>query len=202
MRLIGIGWIGLAVLGCLGMGSYEPRDGDIIFQTSRSAQSRAIQQATHSPWSHMGIVYVDDGQPFVYEAVGPVRLTPLDRWIERGEEGRFAVRRLREAGRILTPQGRARMRQVAEGFRGRPYDSWFEWSDDRLYCSELVWKIYQRGLGVELGALQRMAEFDFSDSLVRVMAEERWGGDVPVDEPVISPDAVFRSDRLVTVYRK
>jgi hypothetical protein len=30
------------------------RDGDIIFHTSRSAQSVAIQHATHSPYSHVG----------------------------------------------------------------------------------------------------------------------------------------------------
>jgi hypothetical protein len=35
---------------------YEPRNGDIIFHTSRSAQSVAIQLATQSRYSHMGIV--------------------------------------------------------------------------------------------------------------------------------------------------
>ena len=35
----------------------QPRDGDRIFHTSPSAQSRAMQLATHSPWSHCGIVY-------------------------------------------------------------------------------------------------------------------------------------------------
>src|SRR5262245_5809101 len=30
------------------------RDGDLIFHTSRSAQSAAIQRATHSPYSHVG----------------------------------------------------------------------------------------------------------------------------------------------------
>ncbi len=39
------------------------RNGDIIFQTSRSGQSLPIQLATRSPWSHCGIVYVKDGKP-------------------------------------------------------------------------------------------------------------------------------------------
>jgi hypothetical protein len=63
---------------------YEPRNGDIVFQTSRSPQSLAIQLATKSPYSHMGIVYVQGGAPFVFEAVQPVKLTPLRSWIERG----------------------------------------------------------------------------------------------------------------------
>ena len=33
------------------------RNGDLIFQTSQSAQSRAIQLATHSAYSHCGILF-------------------------------------------------------------------------------------------------------------------------------------------------
>jgi hypothetical protein len=43
------------------------RDGDIIFHTSRSAQSIAIQRATHSKYSHMGIIFIRDGEPHVYD---------------------------------------------------------------------------------------------------------------------------------------
>ena len=53
------------------------RDGDVIFHTSRSAQSAAIQRATHSPYSHVGVVLYRDGRPFVFEAIATVRFTPL-----------------------------------------------------------------------------------------------------------------------------
>ena len=53
------------------------KDGDIIFQTTQSSQSKAIQLATHSRYSHVGIVYFDKRQPMVLEAVQPVRVTPL-----------------------------------------------------------------------------------------------------------------------------
>src|SRR5687768_3065271 len=43
------------------------QDGDIIFQTSKSNQSKAIQLATGSKYSHMGILYKVDGNFFVYE---------------------------------------------------------------------------------------------------------------------------------------
>ena len=57
----------LATCGASGTrGDYVPRSGDIIFHTSRSAQSVAIQKATGSPYSHMGIVYVNAGKA-VYE---------------------------------------------------------------------------------------------------------------------------------------
>jgi hypothetical protein len=43
---------------CSRGGGYEPRNGDILFQISRSSQSAAIQLATRSRYSHMGIVYI------------------------------------------------------------------------------------------------------------------------------------------------
>ena len=60
------------------------RDGDLIFHTSQSAQSRAIQLATHSAWSHCGIVYKHGATWQVFEAVQPVKLTSLAEWVARG----------------------------------------------------------------------------------------------------------------------
>lgn len=48
------------------------KDGDIIFQTSKSPQSQAIQKATGSKYSHMGIVIHRSGFPQVFEASGKV----------------------------------------------------------------------------------------------------------------------------------
>src|ERR1700704_3182300 len=78
-------------------------DGDIIFQTSRSGQSRAIQLATHSRYSHMGIVFLENGKPVVLEAVQPVKWTPVAKWIARGEGGRYVVKRLRDRPDGLSP---------------------------------------------------------------------------------------------------
>src|SRR6187431_2877016 len=93
----------VALVGCAQDAGYQPHNGDIVFQTSRSAQSLAVQLATKSPYSHMGIVYLRDGTPFVFEAVQPVKLTPLAAWVERGEKGRFVVKRLKDADARLTP---------------------------------------------------------------------------------------------------
>ena len=70
------------------------QSGDIIFQTSTSNQSKAIQLATNSKYSHMGIIYENDGAYFVYEAVQPVKLTPLQTWIQRGKNGHYVIKRL------------------------------------------------------------------------------------------------------------
>lgn len=174
------------------------RDGDIIFHESRSSQSQAIQLATKSRYSHMGILYKQNGRWFVYEAVQPVKLTPLADWIRRGRNGHFVVKRLRAS---LTPATLRRMRNAGERYRGRGYDLYFEWSDERIYCSELVWKIYKEAAGVEIGRLQKLREFDLSHPAVRGKMRERYGNRVPLSEPVISPAAMFQSNLLVEVAR-
>ena len=71
--------------------------------------------------------------------------------------------------------------------------------DARIYCSELVWKAYQRGLGVELGRLQRLRDFRLDNPLVRRKLRERYGAAVPLDEPVVAPGAMFDSELLETI---
>ena len=172
------------------------RDGDIIFHTSRSSQSAAIQRATHSPYSHVGIVFLRDGKPYVFEAITTVRYTPLAAWIARGDGGRYVVRRLKQAP---SPAQVAKLRSAARSFEGKPYDLYFEWSDERIYCSELVWKMYDQALGVKLGELQELREFDLTDPAVKAKLRERYGSHVPLDEPVVSPGAQFASPLLKTV---
>ncbi len=191
----------LLSLGCNAESEYQPVNGDIIFHTSRSSQSQAIQLATNSKYSHMGIVFIREDQAVVFEAVAPVKATPLKEWIARGENGQYVVKRLSNASKVLTPQALERMKVVGESYAGKNYDLYFEWSDDRIYCSELVWKIYYQGLGVRIGELQELSDFDLSSPTVRKKIDERWNGNPPQDEKVISPVAMFDSKVLVEVYR-
>jgi len=175
------------------------RDGDLIFQTSLSSQSKAIQLATKSKYSHCGIIYKENGRYYVFEAIQPVKSTPLDKWIARGKDGHYVVKRLKNAEKILTPEVLAKMKREGEKFRGKDYDLAFEWSDERIYCSELIWKIYQRATGVEIGKLEKLRDFDLTSEVVRKKMKERYGDKIPMDETVISPATVFASELLMTV---
>ena len=188
----------LLVGACTRGPAADLKNGDIIFHTSRSSQSLAIQRATGSRYSHMGLVFLRDGKSFVFEAVQPVSYTPLDQWIARGEGGRYVVRRLKNAS-ALTPEALAQMEKLARSWLGRPYDLSFEWSDQRMYCSEVVWKLYQRVLGIELGELQALREFNLGDPLVQAKMRQRYGAKVPLEMSAISPAAVFASEHLETV---
>ncbi len=175
------------------------RDGDVIFHASSSAQSQAIQLATKSRYSHCGLLFQRGSQWFVFEAVEPVKATPLAVWVARGQGGHYAVRRLRDAATALTPAALQRMKTVTTQLVGKHYDLYFGWSDDRIYCSELIWKVYKSALGRELGKLQQLKEFDLTHPAVQQKLRERYGYRLPLDEPVISPARIFASSELVEV---
>lgn len=174
------------------------RNGDIIFQTSLSSQSKAIQLATKSSYSHCGIIYKDGPDFYVFEAVQPVKMTPLQKWIARGKDAKFVIKRLRDTA-ILTPQTLVKMKNVGQQFSGKDYDLTFEWSDKKMYCSELIWKIYKRGAGIEIGKPERLSDFDLENAAVRQKMKERYGDHIPENETVISPKAIFDSSLLETV---
>jgi len=178
----------------------ELHDGDIIFQTSKSSQSKAIQLATMSKYSHMGMIYKKDDKFYVFEAIQPVKLTPLSDWIKRGKKGHYVIKRLKNAESILTPEKLERMKSIGKKYIGKSYDIYFEWSDDKIYCSELVWKIYKEATGIEIGKIQKLSDFDLSNELVRKIMKQRYGEKIPLDEKVISPVSMFESEELITVF--
>ena len=180
----------------------EIQNGDIIFQTSQSSQSKAIQLATNSKYSHMGIIYENEGNYFVYEAIQPVKLTPLTDWIKRGENQHYVIKRLKNSENILTPETLRKMRTIGERFSGKNYDIYFEWSDDKIYCSELVWKIYQEATGIEIGELEKLSSFNLTNRVVQQKMSERYGENIPMNEKVISPAAIFSSQHLTTIAQK
>jgi len=189
--------LGLLFIACSSQRDFQ--NGDLIFQSSESSQSRALQIATRSRYNHMGIIYKMNGAFHVFEAVQPVKLTPLSEWIKRGANGHYVVKRLKNHDEILTPKILMKMKQIGEKYMGRDYDIYFNWSDQRIYCSELVWKIYNYAAGIEIGSLQRLKDFDLSHPLVQEKIQERYGNHPPLEEIVISTASMFDSDMLITV---
>ncbi len=183
-------------------GNLPLREGDIVFQSFPSQQTKAIQLATKSRYSHVGMILMHDGNLMVYEAVGPVKFTSVNSWIKRDVKKHFVVKRLKNADSILTRQNLAKLTSVALTFEGRPYDIVFKWSDDRLYCSELVWKVFHRALNIDIGNLRKLKDFDLSSREVREILDKRYPDGVPLEETVISPQDVFQSNAMMTVYKQ
>jgi uncharacterized protein YycO len=170
-------------------------DGDIVFQRSQSRQSDAIAAATKSEHTHVGIVFFSDGKPYVYEAVQPVKRTPFDEWVRRGVGSKYEVKRLRDRDGVDF----SAVHEQARSFLGKDYDLEFRWTDERIYCSELVWKVYKRATELEVGALKRLRDFDLSSQVVRQKLQERYGRAIPYNMTVISPACIFASDLLISI---
>jgi len=213
-----LGIITIIIIGYLGLNKYqvnkdtyhtvsnqksnlklELQNGDIIFQTSKSRQSKAIQLATKSKYSHVGIIYKNGDKLYVYEAVQPVKLTPLRNWINRGEKKKYVVKRLINAQNILTTENLKKMKDIGNTFKNKNYDIYFDWSDKEIYCSELVWKIYKRALNIEIGKLEKLKDFDLTNPEVKKIIKKRYGNNIPLNETVISPVSIFNSEKLKTV---
>ncbi len=176
------------------------RNGDIVFQQSASTQSDAIRLATQSRYTHVGVVLFERGKPMVLEAIGKTSFTPYAAWVARGVGGHVVVKRLNDAAQVLTAETIERMHTLAREMRGTLYDWYFAWDDERLYCSELVHKLYDRTTDVSLGRLQRLGDLHLEHPLVRKKLAERFGAELPLEEQVVSPQALFEDERLVTVY--
>lgn len=175
------------------------REGDIIFQETRSGQARALKLVTRSRYTHVGIIFKNGRRLYVLEAVQPVRTVGIQSFINKGVHRHFVVRRLINAERLLTRDKIRKMKAYGRKFLGKNYDLYFGWSDNRIYCSELVWKIYKNVLGVEIGNLQRLGDFDLTHPYVKKILRKRYGGKIPYDEKVISVGTMFDSPNLKTV---
>jgi len=174
------------------------RDGDLVFQRSRSAQAAAIAAATGSPYTHVGLVRIEDGEPWVVEAVQPVQRTPFAAWARRGRDAEVVVRRHVHADRLWTQEALARLDALTAAWLGRPYDRLFAPGDEALYCSELVREAYLGATGLELAPLRPVASYETSDPALRRAMLARWGV-VPDELMVVAPSDLLDAPGLVPV---
>ncbi|MCF8329605.1 MAG: YiiX family permuted papain-like enzyme [Crocinitomicaceae bacterium] len=176
----------------------EVKDGDIIFQSSKSQQSKAVELATNSVFSHCGIIFIENGVPYVYEAVQPVGKRPLIDWIKSGVGKKYKIRRLIDRG-ILMRESLESMRDYALKQVGKNYDIYFSWSDKEMYCSEYVWKIYHEIAKITLVKPKELREFNIDAPLIRKTMFERYGNDIPYNELMVSPGQLYDSNLLMDV---
>jgi hypothetical protein len=188
-------FISASIFTCLAQVPSSVQNGDIIFIQNPSGQGKAIQLATKSKYTHVGIVFIENGKPMVYHAVEPVSVNTLEEFIDMSSNGKCEIKHLKNKEN-LTPTILASMLQEAKSKLGTHYDLGFAWSDKELYCSEFVWKLYNHALKLEVGTLRPLKEFDLSHPVVKSMMEQRYGKKIPLEEKMISPGDMFTSDLL------
>ncbi len=176
--------------------SYEPREGDVVFQSlPHGPLVNAIEGATHSPYSHCGLVAREGGRWYVYEALGTVGRTPLLSWWQRGRSRALGVYRLNDEYRPCVPE----MLDYVRGLVGRPYDIHYSMDDDRIYCSELVFKAFRAATGQPLGEVVRFGDLDWKP--FEQLIERIEDGPVPVERRMIPPRQLSEAKQLHEVCR-
>ena len=167
------------------------KDGDILFQDTGGDLGEAIKIATKSKYSHCGMVIKEGNAIQVFEAIGPVQYTPINEWVKHGTNNSFKVYRLKKSEVISTLQIKS-WKLKAIDYLGKPYDHVFGWSDDKIYCSELVWKMY-KNIGIEISKPKQLKDFDLSHKLVKQQLQMRYGKAIPYKEKVVSPQDLVES---------
>lgn len=178
------------------------REGDLIFHQSKGFQSLAILEATGSSWSHVGIIFKNkSGGWVVAEASQPVRIVSLTSFMNRGRDGGYRIYRARDFKAAQLPA----LRAAVEAEIGKPYDIYFEWSDDSIYCSELVYKAFFKAAGLELGDVQKFSDLHLDGPFVRALIRERLtktGRDLNLNEPIVTPISQMSDADLDLVVKK
>lgn len=167
---------------------YTPVEGDIAFQSLPHMDLvDAIEGVSGSPFSHCGVVMQRDGRWVVVESIGTVHETPLWQWMFRGRGNAFEIYRLKDASALDA----AKLRSALAGFMGRPYDFHYAPDDEAIYCSELVCKAYDRGLGLKLGTPETLGSLNWKpfEEFIRSME----GGKLPLDREMVTPVSLTRS---------
>lgn len=168
----------------------EVREGDIIFQTSKSRQSPLLQVATRSKITHCGIIVMREGKPYVLETLKTLVLTPLDKFIARGEGGRYWLKRA-DVENVKIKYGK---------YLGKPYDSAFSFDNDIYYCSELVYDIYLNQLGIKLCEPKKVGDYLIlcTDKLPIIEKEMSRRG-ITTEQQAVAPVDLFESNLLKDV---
>lgn len=140
----------LLLAGCgNGIDVTDLREGDVVFIESQSSQAPYIKVGTMSKWTHCGVV-VDTPQGLkVLEASKTVRLTSFAKFIGFAKNENWTVKR---------PNQKLEKSISYSKYLGMPYDLEFKFNNEKMYCSELVWLVYQ-DQGVELCKPRKVSSF-------------------------------------------
>ena len=190
------------------------RDGDIVFRMGDARTvlgwfplSHLIARATASPFSHTGIVAIENGHPYVYDSSSSgIQRQPFGVWM-LDCIGAYGVKRLKPEHRSKIPGVLAWVRDVFE--RQVPFDPEFRMDDSKLYCLEMTEKAFRsRGLAlsepVRIGDWEDLTSYPITTFCVTGFSRFMLDRPIELDQPVYLPgndhSGVWASPLLETVY--
>ena len=79
----------------------------------------------------------------------------------------------------------------------RPYDARYRMDEERICCTELIYKAYHDASAQQLGRLVRLGELDWRTYEATIRHYE--GGPTPLDREMITPKDMARAEQLSLV---
>jgi hypothetical protein len=173
------------------------REGDIVFRLGDARSVRGlfalswfIARATGSPFSHTGIVAVEDGSPVVYDSSEEgVRRISFEAWMLECV-GSLGVKRLKPEHRHHIPGVIGYCRRVFK--QEVPFDFEFHLDDSALYCLELTEKAFRSGglalsEPVRIGDWEHLNSFPITALLMPGATRQAVGRPITLEQPVYLP---------------
>ena len=190
------------------------REGDIVFRLGDARAMRGIfalswfiARATDSPFSHTGIVAIEDGSPMVYDCSSDgIRLMPFEVWM-LDCVGPMGVKRLKPEHRRHIPGVIGYCRTIFE--QQVPFDFEFRLDDSALYCLEMTEKAFRsQGLAlsepVRIGDWEHLTSYPITALLMPLGTRLALGRPITLEQPVYVPgndhQGVWASPLLESVF--
>ena len=162
---------------------YHLKTGDLLFQILNNDSVFNKSQNLDSTYNNIGIAFIDGQNYALLETKDQVQYVSLRQWVANGNEENYVVKRLRNADSLFTNDGIQKFRSEARNNILKKYDTGSDWTDEKMYSAELIWKIYKRSLNIKLGELDTVK----TDSIMKFE---------------ITPNTIFNSRNLMTIRKK
>ncbi len=166
------------VLLFLSLSGFSFEIGDLILQPLHCSLCTAIENETDSIYSHIGIV-ISKNPILVAEAFEKVRVVSLEKFLSKTQRNQnvkiLRNSEMRKVNKYLFVQ------DFQTIFLGLSYDSEFLWSSDKIYCSELIYKL------LNLYGISQPRPEVMSFSKAHTFWDKYYKGNIPVQELGISP---------------
>jgi len=190
--------------------TFSLREGDLLFQDSDCGPfCTAIEKVTFghkgAKFSHIGLVIKENDKLKVLEAISAgVVLTPIDTFLNRSfdtnKKPKVVVGRLVSDKKTLIPQAI----EFTKDQRQKEYDDVFDITNDKYYCSELIYDAFKyANEGNPLFDLQPMTFLDpETEETFPIWKEyfDNLGTSIPEGKLGLNPGGISTSPYIELIY--
>ena len=173
------------------------KEGDLIFNMDHINTSRFFSKNVCTPDPTCGIILKNGKSLEVFAMDSVAHFITIKEWMSNCED--VTVKRLKNSEGILTTPILKKIYKTIHLFENKKNDAALSWNDSAFYNSELIWKIYQRSTGLQMGepvSYKSLNKQNDGWSEVEMLRKKL---KIKDKEEIITPDAILNSEYLYSV---